>query len=314
MSIGLIINDRSNRSADVMNALREVAGEWPLVTTEVLSGVDGLDAALTRMAQNRVDTLIIAGGDGTFQAVFTDIINNARFETLPRFVALPCGMTNVIANDCGLHGVPGQSLHRFLKRHERGELSVKTRHLMGLRRGAEPPVYGFFFGAAAFYSAVRFSREKIQSLGAKRSLALSASIASFLLRITFARAASLDSIELELPAADTPQSSRRARQLLFMATTLHSLGTGLYPFWGKENAPMAITTLRHPGKRLLRAAPAVVRAKPKPWFDEYGYHSWNSHALTAAFDGPYVFDGEIFEAQASAPLTVDTAHSVNFLT
>ncbi|MEM7568713.1 MAG: diacylglycerol kinase family protein [Pseudomonadota bacterium] len=313
MSIGLIINERSDRSASVVDDLLHVARKFSSVRPAILNGIDGLDKTLSEMGRKGVETLIIGGGDGTLQAAFTDSINNARFERQPDYVALPCGMTNVIANDCGLRGAPVAGLDNFLWRRQRGDVQPVTRHLMAVKNGAQKPIYGFFFGCAGFHSAVKYSREKIQRFGAKRSLQLMASVAGYVSKVAFDTNNTVESVDLSITQSDAPEQQGTHRQLLAMATTLHSIGSGIYPFWGEGDGPMAVTTVRHPRSRLLRATPSILRGKSRPWFRAHGYESWRERQLSLEFDGPFVFDGEIFEAQRSAPLVIDTSRQAQFL-
>ncbi|MEO0410884.1 MAG: diacylglycerol kinase family protein [Pseudomonadota bacterium] len=314
MSIGLIINERSDRSASVADDLLYVAKQFSSVRTAILNGIEGLDKALADMGRKGVETLIIGGGDGTMQAALTDSINNARFERAPHYVALPCGMTNVIANDCGLRGAPVASLDNFLWRRQRGEVRTASRHLMALQNGQQDPIYGFFFGCAGFHSAVQFSREKVQSKGAKRSLALMASVAGYVCKVAFDTDSAVESVDLAITASDDASQIGTQRQLVAMATTLHSIGSGIYPFWGDGQGPMAVTTIGHPRSRLLRAAPAILRGKSRAWFKDHGYESWKDTHLNMRFDGSFVFDGEIFESQASDPLVIQTSTKADFLT
>lgn len=312
-AVGLIINERSDRSASVIDDILNVTKRFGSVRTEVLDGINGLDRALIGMSQNNVETLIVGGGDGTIQATFTDSINNARFDRAPHYVALPCGMTNVIANDCGLKGAPAETLDNFLWRRERGSVKTVSRPLIKLMVGEKDPVFGFFFGAGAFHSAVEFSRDKIQARGAKRSFALLASIMSYTWKIATDAGNTVEDLPLDIAGANVPLPAQNANQLLFMATTLKQLGSGIYPFWGEGNGPLAVTTIKQPGRRLLRAAPFVLRAKSRAWFQDYGYDSWHDQELTAHFEGPFVFDGEIFEAKRGQATVFDCSHSANFL-
>ena len=312
-SVGLIINGRSNRSADIVDDLVQVAKRFGGVRTDVLNGVEGLDQSLIGMNRSNVDTLILAGGDGTMQATFTDSINNQRFEKSPHYVALPCGMTNVIANDCGLKGEPANSLDNFLWRRQRGSVQPLRRPLLSVGLGDRDPVYGFFLGAAAFHSAVKFSRESVQSKGAKRSLALLTSTLGYILKVAVDPNNTVDEIDMEFLEGGAENAPARADQLLFMTTTLTKLGSGIFPFWGDGPGAMTTTSVEYPAKRILRAAPSVLRSKSKPWFEEYGYRSWRSNQMALRFDGPFVFDGEIFEARREEPTLFSTSHNVKFL-
>jgi hypothetical protein len=311
-AVGLIINERSNRSASVLDEILHVARRFADVRTEVLDGVRGLDRALIGMNRKRVDTLILAGGDGTMQATFTDAINNRRFEHEPRFVALPCGMTNVIANDCGLRGAPAPSLDAFLKRREAGSVVATRRTLLSVAAAGQDPVHGFFLGAGAFHSAVKFSRERIQSAGAKRSVALALTVGSYILKQA-ANPAAAESIALEFKEGASTGARAREPLTLFLATTLSKLGSGIYPFWGKGEGAIAATTVAHPARRSLRAAPSVLRGKCAPWFEDFGYRSWRAGRMVARFAAPFVFDGEIYRSDGTRDVVFGTTHNVDFL-
>lgn len=312
-SVGLIINGKSNRSAEVIDDILSVAKRFGDVRTDVLDGVTGLGKSLAGMNQSKVDTLILAGGDGTMQAAFTDSINNQRFEKSPHYVALPCGMTNVIANDCGLKGSPASSLDNFLWRRAKGSVQPVRRPLISAAFGERDPVYGFFLGMAGFHSAVKFSRESVQSKGAKRSLALLASTIGYVAKVAMNPNDTIDEVDMEFVEGVPSNVPARAEQMLFMVTTLNKLGAGIFPFWGQGDGAMMTTSVGYPAKRILRAAPTILRAKSKPWFEEYGYRSWRADQMTLKFDGPFVFDGEIFESRRDEPTVFSARHNVNFL-
>ena len=319
-NVGLIINERSNRTRSVIDDLLTVAKRHDAFQTEVLDGVNGLENALTTMNDNHVDTVILAGGDGTMQAAFTDAINNHRFEHTPHYVALPCGMTNVIANDCGLPGAPAESLDQFMHRRSNGELKSVQRALLSVSMPSGDPVYGFFLGAGAFHSAVKFSRENIQTKGAKRSLALVASIASYIYKVATDPNNSFEPVDLEFLNGAPEGEALNATRSLFLATTLNKLGSGIFPFWDEtpdqsnSDIGMAATMAEFPMQRLLRAAPLILRSKYKPWLQEFGYRSWRQDKIALRFEGPFVFDGEIFHATREHETIMDATVRINFLT
>ncbi|MEM8772569.1 MAG: diacylglycerol kinase family protein [Pseudomonadota bacterium] len=314
-SVGLIINEKSERAASLLSDLLYITKRFSNVCTEVLDGVSRLGGALDKMNKREVDTLIVAGGDGTLQAVFTDAINNSRFGRMPGYVALPCGMTNVIANDCGLSGTPTRSLDNFLWRRQKGEVRPLSRPLLTVQPEGERPVYGFFMGAGVFCSAVDFSRSHVQSKGAKRSLALGMSVGGYIARLAVNPSKTISPVGIEMLDIDGAPSldSESRLRTIYLATTLTRLGGGIYPFWGKGDGAMATTLVDYPSEKFLRAAISVVRGKSRPWFEGSGYRSWRSNGQTLRFDGSYVFDGEFFTAERSRPLSIKTSHSAQFL-
>lgn len=312
MTVGLIINAKSNRSAATAETLLAVARRYPEVRAEVLDGVFGLADAFADLNAHKADTIILAGGDGTIQAALTDAINNNRFEHTPHYALLPCGMTNVIAHDCGLAGKPSESLEKFLKRRRSGDLSHARRSLLTVSPEGEAPVHGFFLGAGGFHSAVEFSRERVQSKGAKRTLALVASVFSYMVKVAKDPKGTIEPIDFEIDVPGGPAFAGMPRTVL-MTTTLTKLGAGMFPFWGEGAGAMATTMIDYPIRKMFAAAPAAMRSRSMPWFEEAGYRSWRSDAMNMRFDGPFVFDGEMFTAERTKPIMLGTAHVVDFL-
>lgn len=311
--VGLIINGRSNRVQSILGDLLHVARQFPHVRATVLDGVDGLDRTMMEMNRAGVDTVMMAGGDGTIQAAFTDAINMRRFEHTPHYVAVPCGMTNVIAADCGLKGSPVDAVDQFLWRRNKGAVNRQKRSLMGLSIGAgKPPVYGFFLGAGAFTTAVKFSRTEIQAKGARRSLAMGMTIAGAILNAAFGDKPAEAPLTAEFRSMLSPFEGPQPMTMALM-TTLRRLVLGVNPFWGEGSGALAVTTIGFPAERLLAAAPSVLRGRSQPWFDRAGYQSWRTNALEAEFDGTVVFDGEFFSVEKGERVTIETSHQADFL-
>ncbi len=312
-AVGLIINSRSSRVQSILGDLLHVARQFPNVRTSLLDGIDGLDRSLAEMNRAGVDTVMMAGGDGTIQAAFTDAINMRRFEHSPHYVAVPCGMTNVIAADCGLKGPPIDAVDEFLWRRARGEVRKERRSLMGVRIGeASAPVYGFFLGAGAFTTAVKFSRSEIQSKGAQRSLAMGLSIGGAILNAAFGKAPTEPPLAADIRSIGSPFAGPEPLTMALM-TTLRRLVLGVNPFWGEGSGALSVTTIGFPAERMMAAAPSVLRGRSQPWFKAAGYESWRTNALDADFEGTVVFDGEFFTVDKGDRVLIETTHEADFL-
>ena len=312
-AVGLIINGRSSRVQSILGDLLHVARQFPNVRACVLDGVEGLDRTLAELNRAKVDTVMMAGGDGTIQAAFTDAINMRRFEHTPHYVAVPCGMTNVIAADCGLKGSPIDAVDRFLWRRGKGEVKREKRALMGVRIGERnAPVYGFFLGAGAFTTAVKFSRTEIQAKGAKRSLAMGLTIGGAIMNAAFDDQPKDPPLVADMRSMQSPFNGPQPMTMALM-TTLRRLVLGVNPFWGEGSGVLAVTTIGFPARKMLSAAPSVLRGKAEPWFEEAGYRSWRTNALEADFEGTVVFDGEFFNVAKGERVTVETTHDADFL-
>lgn len=312
-AVGLIINGRSSRVQSILGDLLHVARQFPNVRACVLDGIDGLDRTLAELNRAKADTVMMAGGDGTIQAAFTDAINMRRFEHTPHYVAVPCGMTNVIAADCGLKGSPIDAVDHFLWRRSKGDVKRQRRSLMGVRIGSRnAPVYGFFLGAGAFTSAVKFSRAEIQAKGAKRSVAMGLSIGGAIFNAAFDERPEEPPLVADIRSALSPVEGPQPLTMALMST-LQRLVLGVYPFWGEGSGALAVTTIGYPARKMLAAAPSVLRGKSKPWFEGAGYQSWRTNALDADFEGTMVFDGEFFDVRKGDRVLIETTHDAAFL-
>ncbi len=311
-AIGLIINTRSNRNATTFPQLLDVAKRHNSVRPYVLDGIADLPKAVADMARSGVDTVVLGGGDGTMQATLTETFNTRRFDQDPRFVALPCGMTNVIAADCGLQGSPMASLDNFLWRRSRGEVHSVERSMMAVRLSPKHlPTFGFFLGAGHFYTAVKFSREKVQPTGARRSFALQLSVGAYILNVLLK--ARHDKAPVTADWHDENDQIVRKDHTILMMTTLHRLADGIYPFWGDHSSPLRMTAIDHPPRKMLAATLPVLRGKGSKWLANAGYLSWSEDVVRIKLSDPFVYDGEIFHPHPDEPLTIDTARRACFL-
>ncbi len=100
---------------------------------------------------------------------------------------------------------------------------------------------------------------------------------------------------------------------MIMITTLTRLSAGLFPFWGEGDAPMNILTADYPRRRLLEATFKVLRGNVPPWIGEAGYHSWKDNELRMRFDGPIVFDGEIYHSAPNEDVIIKASEKAAFL-
>ncbi|WDI31476.1 diacylglycerol kinase family protein [Hyphococcus flavus] len=308
----MIINSKSTRSPLLADDLLYVSKRHDDIRPYVLEHIEDLDPALDDIERGGSNTLILAGGDGTMQAAITSAINKRRFQNHPNYVALPCGMTNVIANDCGLQGPPATSLDNFLWRRGRGEVSRVERPLIGMQLSEQQdPIYGFFLGAGLFHKAVQFSREKVQKIGAKRSLAVGISTFSFVFQELFDDHQGPAPLPTQFRDEDGELIDRDLSIILM--TTLNKLSAGIFPFWGGGKAPMNIMAVDYPRNKLLWAAMNIFTGRHPEWLPDAGFHSWKSDELRLRFDGPVVFDGEIFHTNPKEDLILKVSEKAAFL-
>src|SRR5256885_15047143 len=142
------------------------------------------------IARVRPKVLAINGGDGTVQAVLTELYNGGHFgdQPPPPVAVLPSGKTNLIAIDLGARGDPIEALERLIEL-ARADLAPYTvaRELIALRHGNDEgrPVIGMFLGGAGLADTMLYCRDKIYPLGLPNGFAHVLTAIAFLMKVFF---------------------------------------------------------------------------------------------------------------------------------
>ncbi len=82
---------------------------------------------------------------------------------------------------------------------------------------------------------------------------------------------------------------------LFLATSLHKLILGLWPFWGNEPGSIRYLDIAEHPRRLAAAVAPLLRGKPTPWMLEEGYRSGAADEMRLVLTDPFIVDGERFD-------------------
>ncbi len=316
--IGLISNIRSQRNRRGMPAIRDVLARYPQVLHGEVDRIEDIVPILQTFARREVDHVIVNGGDGTVQAILTELRNGAAFEHFPSLSILPGGMTNLIAHDVGLKGRRDRSLARLIEATTAGNGVVRlTRSVLSMTCAPDrPPTHGMFLGTAAFHRGILFSRQRVHSLGLERSAATGLALGLILLRAMIGRSGIDRLIQGErIEIALDGQRVEEARDyFLVLATTLDRLTLGLMPFWGGGGSGTCrYTSIVSPPQRLHRALLPALRGRPRPWMAESGYASGLAEEIALRMTCPIVFDGQIFTPEPDFPVIIRADHKVVFL-
>ena len=320
--LAVISNPRSQRNRKgALEDLKHVAAHEG-IRHEALWDFEDLGPMIVNMIRRGVDVIAVNGGDGTVQAVLTELGRRDLNDHAPKLAVLAGGMTNVIAKDVGLAGTPAKGLKRLLA----GEATYEVkRPLIGLvLRPHEPAVYGMFFGAAGFYQAVKLANERVRTHGVADNLASASTLVLSLCRLLFGRVNADDPLYRGEPmsiAFDDEHCTEKP-YLLLIATTLHRLILGLSPFWDSAHVSPAThtgrtiryTSVDFPPKRLARAIVPVLRGRPKDWMGEEGYRSGSVDTMTLGIKSPVVLDGEVFWPEPGLPIQLTGDRHQTFLT
>lgn len=312
--IGIISNPRSHRNRRGLAEVRRAAAALPEGRHRLLEEMGDLPAILADFAAAGVRLLVINGGDGTVQAVFTEIFNDGPFATPPAFAVLSGGMTNMIADDVGLGGRPERALAHLARALREDRCDVLTRRL--IRCEATPgarPLHGMFFGAAAICRAILACRASVHPLRIEAEAAAGVTLAGLLLRRLLCGGQNDPVFRGERITVQVDnEEAAEGSYLLLLATTLDRLVLGSRPFWGEGAGGLRFTSIAHPPPHLLRALWPLLTGR-RPAGADGAYVSRNVHRLSLAMDGPWTLDGEMFTGRPERPVVLQEGAEVCFL-
>lgn len=294
--VGLISNPRSHRNSTV--ALVRESPRPGVVAAAPRSRAE-LRHVLNRMAAERVELLVIDGGDGTVRDVLT-CAGDAWGACWPRIAVLPSGKTNALAIDLG---VPADwTLDQALAAARAGRTAARSPVEVERRDGADGAVRGFLFGAGAFVAATALA-QRTHRAGAFNSVAVGLALSWAVAQTLFGPAngewrrgerMGVRYHQRSVPMNGASLASDRSQYLL-LASTLERLPLGLKPF-GKARPGLKTLAIDAPPRRIVSAVPPLLGGSEAAWLDGAGYHRVDAPALDLDLSGEFVLDGEVFPA------------------
>lgn len=315
----LVINPRSGKGSGKGLALAERIRNARTAQTAIIDDFDTLPAMLAGFAGSGVDTLFISSGDGTIQAILTELAEAKPFARLPRLVLLPHGTTNMSAADLGL-GITSLdeqarlitdrvALANATEKRQRATVRVANARDGQIR-------HGMFVGAGVPCEGTRFCQKAVHRTGLMGDWASFATLLAGLARAVFLPPDPDNPDRLDRPHAMRVSADgelvSEGEQLAFLATTLNRLVLGARPFWGGTGAPIRASLFPYPPPNPLRwLLPALYggedrRAPP-------GAVSFTAHGIDVVTASQFVIDGEFFDPPEEGPLRLETGPELTFL-
>jgi hypothetical protein len=305
MSVGLIVNPRSGKGSGKGLAVAElVAGK---VEVRLLEKFEELPSHLDSLAAAGVDTLYISSGDGTVQAIQTEIAERKPFRAPPRIGLLNHGTTNMTAADVGLRIRKPAEQAAFVVANKVTEIAERaTVRSVNPRDGR--PRHGMFLGAGAVHQATLFTQRTVHGAGLKGDWAPFATLATATAKALFTRPDASDATRIDRPHRMTVTAGGRivaqGEQLMMLATTLEKLILGTRPFWGGKNGPLRTSIFPYPLPSVVRWLLPLMyggeeRSVPK------GAVSFSGDGFEIETASAFVMDGEFFEAPAGQAMRVE---------
>ncbi len=320
MTAALIVNPKSGKKSGKGLQLAENLNRSGNAIVIVLDDFTQLPGILVSLAGEGVDTLFISSGDGTIQAIQTELAERNPFAFLPRLALLSHGTTNMTAADLGFGINDLDTQARVIADSEALAAATEIRYRPTLRI-ANPRDgrvrHGMFIGTGAVWQATRFCQEAVHRTGLKGDWATFATLAAAAARVVFTRPDPGDVGRIDRPHAMriTADGTLRGdgQQLMFIATTLEKLILGSKPFWGGGGgAPIRSTLFGYPPPNLVRwLIPALFGSEdrtPPP-----GTLSFAAAGIDIVTASPFVIDGEFFDPPDEGPLHIETGPQFGYV-
>ena len=318
--IALLSNPKSSGNLAKLPRIREYCADHPDVFHYEVEHAYQIGEAMKVIGRVRPTVLAINGGDGTVQAVLTEIYNGSHFVGDPPPVAvLPSGKTNLIALDLGARGDPIEALERLIEL-ARTDLKPFTvqRELIALRHGhgdgEDRPTIGMFLGGAALADSMIYCREKIYPLGLPNSVAhVLAAFLSFMKLLLGLRASFLppDTAPLSLSMSDE-RESLNGRFSLLMVTTLERVLLSM-DLGDRRAGALKLLAVEHRPDSALGAFVASVAGKLGRSPMRGVHFEQADEILIESESSRVLLDGETFRAEVGRPIRLCTAQPLSFV-
>ena len=308
--LGIITNVQAGRNRTRLERIRALSRATGGDSLEV-EDLESIRAATRNLVEREVDLLAVNGGDGTAQAVITELMHGG--EPLPDIGILPGGTTNLSAND--LNG--SKSLEATL-----GALAGQaarppetrprvSRPLLRTHTAEMESQYGLFLGSGVFLRGMRHFRDHVGSKGLRGELAAGISVIRGLVGVARGRGDWNDSHPATVRFDD---AEPWRQQIMVIATTLERLVLDLRPWWGEQAARIHLTAMRRSPRALLRSAPALMKGRRGPRLSaEHGYRSANVDGFVLQGSTGFALDGQVFPLSPDQGLDIRATEPVAFL-
>ena len=312
---GLLVNPHSGKSSGKGMNLAEMLKSNAKVSIRILEKFEQLPGFLDEFANGGVTDLFISSGDGTIQAIQTELAERMPFKAIPRLSLLPHGTTNMTAADLGFGFRNLRAQADYITQLEAKQVRERpTLRVVNPRDGR--PRHGMFLGTGATSEATLFCQRVFNARGVKGNWATFATLASAVGRTLFTKSNPHDVTRFDRPfrihITSEGHEQCNGTQLMMLSTTLEKLILGAKPFWGQKLGPIRTSIFPYPVPSLPRWLLPIMYASESRKMPA-GALSFSSASLEIGSPVSFVIDGEFFDGPAGGPLKVETGPVFTYL-
>ncbi|MDX1580070.1 MAG: diacylglycerol kinase family protein [Alphaproteobacteria bacterium] len=314
-TIGVISNPGSTRMRREISRFRKTVAAYPEIDHREIRSIEDLSDILKDFAAREVDLVLINGGDGTVQAVISQVIYERPFEKMPVFAALPGGKTNMTAEALGAFDTASNHVDDLMEDLGAGKKMI-WRELPFVRMQISPdtrPIYGTFFGTATLVRGIYFVRKNIYPLGLPNFL--SHMIAFFYLSLVAispfkTRRSPMRREKIRVDMGDNKVESRA--YLILLVTTLDTLILGLRTASNVGEGPLRLTAIDYTAGAVFRAARTLLFGRSRMKMVK-GLMRRKTAEVLIETTGPVTLDGEMFQPIEGVPVRLSASQPFRFL-
>jgi len=315
--IALISNPRSTGNLAQLPRIRAFCAANPNIFHYEVERVDQIGEAMRTIARISPAVLAINGGDGTVQAILTELHNGRHFgDAAPPVAVLPSGKTNLIALDLGAQGDPVEALQRLLE-IARADLAphLVARELIALSGGETgiTPVIGMFLGGAGLADIMLYCRERVYPLGLPNSISHFITAIAVVLRQVFRLRASFLPPEPRMLSVSVRREGAITGRFAFLfVTTLEKLLLSSELGSGGRGPLKFVAVEQNPVSMLRAFFASLVGRLGRTKLD--GVHVEEADEIAIEGESSQVIlDGETFRASPGKPIFLRPAQPLSFV-
>jgi hypothetical protein len=320
--VAVIINPAStqNRKSGKggLASLRKVINKHKNII-EIELGMDveaGLSNVMKNLALTQPELIIVSGGDGTIQGIFSSLINDKPFEIIPPIAILPSGKTNMIALDLGCRKRPDLVLEKLINLAQTSEMEEKIvkRTLLGMELvSLKKTYYGMFFGGAGVVRGINYCRDKIHPMRMPNFLThifamFTLSMAAFFGSKDPKSAMYANPMDIQLHSG----GRIKGQFMMVIATTLDKLLLNSRPFGTHGEGKIGFSCVEHRPLAIFRALISLITGSfSKKSIN--GIHTRRCDDIIITGSDPVTLDGEIYEIPENSDVHLFAGKELDFL-
>lgn len=281
-----------------------------------------LHETIEELARQKVECLVVDGGDGTVGKVLTVLYASSYpNHKLPMIALLPSGNTNLIAADVGFGKRGSEALEHLHSLAQEGRLAenIKQRNPLVVSWPGQKrtPELGFFGGAGAFTRGIEIAHQPdiLNTYAHDAAVLATLMITAKQLLSPKLRNQWLEGTPAGLGLDGQPADIRN--RFLFLCTGLHQLSHKVWPFWqpaGDVDKGMHYLDVEAHPERLLGAIWNLLRGKAPAWLQQSrSYASGTAARIRLRSEQSFVLDGEVLETGPEQCLDITAGPVVSFL-